>query len=334
MVIARRSAFTLVELLVVISIIGVLVALLLPAVQAAREAARRMQCRNNMRQLGIAMHNYHDVHKKFQPGYRFKPNSATDAMGSANPPLLPFMEGGTVADLIDINAPWYLQQPAAVQTVVQVFKCPSDVAQDVESYPFVAAIGPPVGDRFATSSYIVSVGWEDAICFGTGFSAPPTTNRSGVFAHHSNTRIADILDGTSNTFAYGEGASGFPMCNGIGCTSPIPGETAKHGWLIEGAGIDTLYGSGFRYSGGFGSTVEPLNKTPVTDSYYESASHTDCRSSLNGGPHWSTHFRSFHPGGANFLFCDGSVQFLSETIDMTIYRGLSTIQGGETSSIP
>jgi len=325
---------TLIELLVEIAIIGILVALLLPAVQSAREAARRMSCRNNLRQLGIAMHNYHDVYKRFQPGYRFKPNSASDAMGSANPPLLPFLEQENLTDLIDINAPWYLQRPEAVRTVVKVFLCPSDIAAEVESYPFVAAMGPPVGDQFATSSYAVSLGWEDAHCFGPNFSAPSTTNRSGVFAHHSNTRIASIADGTSNTFAYGEAAAGFPLCNGIGCTTPIPGVTAKHGWLIEGAGIEPLYGMGFRYVGGFGSTVEPLNKTPVTDSRYDPASHTDCRSSLNGGPHWASHFRSFHPGGANFLFCDGSVQFLGETIDMIPYRGLSTIQGGEVVSVP
>lgn len=328
-----RSAFTIVELLVVIAIIGVLVALLLPAVQAAREAARRMSCRNNLRQLGIAMHNYHDVYRKFQPGYRFKPNSATDAMGSANPPLLPYLEQENAQDLIDPNMPWYLLSPQAVRTVIKTFKCPSDVARDLESYPFVAALGVPVGDTFATSSYCVSVGWADAICFSPSFAAPPVTNKSGVFAHHSNTRLADIMDGTSNTFAYGEAASGFPMCNGIGCTNPLAGETAKHGWLIEGAAIEPLYNMGLRYAGGFGSTIEPLNKTPVTDSYYKVSSHTDCRASIDGGPHWTTHFRSYHPGGANFLLCDASVQYLSETIDTTAYRALSTIQGGEVVAI-
>jgi len=335
MVVARRSAFTLVELLVVISIIGVLVALLLPAVQAAREAARRMQCRNNLRQLGIAMHNYHDVYKKFPPGYRMKPNSATEPVGSANVSLLPYLEQANAKNLIDPNAPWYLLSPEAAQTVVKTFQCPSDIAGDLGVYPFVAAMGVPVGDTFANNSYCVSIGWTDAICLGPGFTGPPVTEKSGVFAKHSNTRLAHITDGSSSTIAYGEAASGFPMCNGSGCTNPLPGETSKHGWLVEGAGIETLYSLGLRYVGGFGSTMEPLNKNPVTDSFYKvsGGSYLDCRASVDGGPHWTTSFRSFHPGGASFLFCDGSVQYLSETINMTVYRGLSTIQGGEVVSV-
>jgi prepilin-type processing-associated H-X9-DG protein len=92
---------------------------------------------------------------------------------------------------------------------------------------------------------------------------------------------------------------------------------------------------GFRYSGGWGSTLEPINKTPVTDSFYKLSGRAflDCNASTDGGPHWVSNFRSFHPGRASFLFCDASVQFLSETIDMTVYRGLSTIQGGEVVSI-
>lgn len=329
----RAPAFTLVELLVVIAIIGLLIALLLPAVQAAREAARRMSCRNNLRQLGIAMHNYHDVHKKFQPGYRLKPNSPSDAIGSANPPLLPYLEQGNVQDLIDPNLPWYMLSPPVVQTVVKTFKCPSDTVGDLDVYPHVAQLGLPVGGTFANGSYCVSIGWNDALCFGANFSARPVTQKSGVFAFHSRTRLADIRDGSSHTFAYGEAASGFPLCNGIGCTQPLPGEISKHGWLIEGAAIEPFYGMGLRYSGGWGSTIEPLNKSPATDSFYDISAYTDCRSSLDGGPHWTSNFRSFHPGGASFLLCDGSVQFVRETIDMTIYRGLSTIQGGEVVEI-
>lgn len=332
----QNTGFTLVELLVVIAIIGILVALLLPAVQAAREAARRMQCRNNLRQMGIAMHNYHDVYKKLPPGYRFKPNSATDGMGTPNVSLLPYLEQENVQNLIDPNLPWFLLTPAAAQTKIPTFVCPSDVAPDLGTYPFVAALGVPVGDTFATSSYGFSTGWRDALCFGPDFSAPPVTNKSGVFAFHSATRLADILDGTSNTFAIGEAASGFAMCTGVDCTNPIPGAASKHGWLVGGAGLEPFYLMGFRYSGGFGSSVEPINKTPVTDSFYKllGGEFLDCRASTDGGPHWVSNFRSFHPGGASFLFCDASVQFLSETIDMTVYRGLSTIQAGEPVQIP
>ena len=331
----RRFAFTLVELLVVIAIIGILVALLLPAVQAAREAARRMQCRNNMRQMGIALHNYHDVYKKLPPGYRFKPNSPIDGMGTANVSLLPYLEQENVKNLIDPNVPWYLLTPAAARTKIGTFNCPSDVATNPATYPFVAAMGVPVGDTFAACSYSVNIGWRDAVCFGPGFTAPPSTDKSGVFAIHSATRFADIRDGTSNTFAIGEAASGFSMCTGIDCTNPIPGATSKHGWLVGGVGLEPFYNMGFRYSGGFASTAEPINKTPVTDSFFKvlGGGFLDCRASFEGGPHWVSNFRSFHPGGASFLFCDASVQFLSESIDMTVYRGLSTIQGGEVVSV-
>lgn len=330
-----RTAFTLVELLVVIAIIGILVALLLPAVQAAREAARRMQCRNNLRQVGIALHNYHDVHKKFPPGYRFKPMSPIDGMGTANVSLLPYLEQQNLQDLVDPNVPWFLLSPSVARTIVPTFGCPSDVAENPATYPFVAALGVPVGDTFATSSYGFSVGWRDAICFGANFGPSPPSNKSGVFAIHSETRIADVLDGTSNTFAVGEAASGFEMCSGINCTDPLPGETSKHGWLVGGAGLEPFFDMGFRYSGGWGSSLEPINKTPVTDSYYKISGGAcfDCRASTDGGPHWTSNFRSFHPGGASFAFCDGSVQFLNETIDMTVYRGLSTIQGGETVTL-
>ena len=92
---------------------------------------------------------------------------------------------------------------------------------------------------------------------------------------------------------------------------------------------------GFRYSGGFGSSLEPINKTPVTDSFYKvlGGEFLDCRASTDGGPHWVSNFRSFHPGGASFLFSDASVQFFSETINMKVYRGLSTIQGAEVVAI-
>jgi prepilin-type processing-associated H-X9-DG protein len=197
-------------------------------------------------------------------------------------------------------------------------------------------LGVPVGDTFANSSYGYSVGWRDALCFGPGFKTAPATNKSGVFAFHSNTRVADILDGTSNTFAMGECASGFEMCTGIGCTSAVSGVPSVHGWLVGGAGMEPFYMNGFRYSGNWGSTVEKLNKVPVTDSFYKlsGGAFFDCRASTDGGPHWVSNFRSFHPGGASFLYCDGAVSFVNESIAMPIYRGLSTIRGGEAAQRP
>ena len=130
-----RRAFTLIELLVVIAIIAILIALLLPAVQAAREAARRLACKNNLHQYGIALHNYHDTNNVFPPGYRFKPNSTTEAMGTANVSLLPYMEQENLRKLADVDRPWYLLSPAVAQTQVSVFLCPSDSAPNPHDVP-------------------------------------------------------------------------------------------------------------------------------------------------------------------------------------------------------
>ncbi|MCP4513594.1 MAG: DUF1559 domain-containing protein, partial [Fuerstiella sp.] len=256
----RKSGFTLIELLVVIAIIAILIALLLPAVQQAREAARRIQRKNHLQQLGLAMHNYHGVHNTLPPGYRFKPNSPSDGLGTANVSLLPYLEKANLQSLIDPNIPWYLLQPKVAKLHVPTFVCPSDVGASPTTYPFVAALGVPVGDTFANSSYAYSMGWQDSLCFSAGFGAPPVTPKSGAFAFHSKTKFRDVTDGTSNTFAMGEAASGFPMCSGIGCTSPLPsGETSAHGWLVGGSALEPFYTMGFRYAGNWGSTVEPIN---------------------------------------------------------------------------
>jgi prepilin-type N-terminal cleavage/methylation domain-containing protein/prepilin-type processing-associated H-X9-DG protein len=331
-----RRGFTLIELLAVIAIIGVLIALLLPAVQSAREAARRVQCVNNLKQIGIALHLYHDVHLRLPSGLRFQANSPTNVMGTPDASLLPFLERENLANLVDLEVPWYLLTSTVALQRVATFVCPSDVAPDPTRYPLIEAVNLPVGGTFANSSYGYSMGWRDALCFSGGFGAPSVTNKSGVFAFHSATRFADISDGTSNTFAVGEAASGFPMCTRIGCTKPIAGAQSAHTWLVGGAAQETFYAMGFRYSGGLISTVERINKTPVTDSFSKLSGRGffDCRASVDGGPHWVSNFRSFHPGGANFLLCDGSVHFVKEKIDMSLYRGLSTIRGGEVAACP
>jgi prepilin-type N-terminal cleavage/methylation domain-containing protein/prepilin-type processing-associated H-X9-DG protein len=327
-----RFGFTLIELLVVVAIIAILLALLLPATQNAREAARRLQCRNNLKQLGIAMHNYHDTFNTFPPGFRFIAGSPSAALGTAFYSLLPYLEQGSLGASINLSAPWYSLTPVIAQRQVPVFVCPSDSATNPTTYPLLTTMNLPVGGTFANASYGFSVGFRDSMCFSPGFGAPPTTPQSGVFAFHSKTRLADITDGSSNTFAIGEAASGLPLCNGIGCTTPDPnGTKATHSWLVGGFSIEFLYVAGFRYSGGWISTVEPPNKSPVTDSRYMLSGNAflDCRASWEGGPHWVSNARSMHTGVVQFLFCDGSVGPLSNSIDRSAYRALSTIQGAE-----
>jgi len=330
-----------VELLVVIAIIGVLIGLLLPAVQAAREAARRMSCSNNIKQICLAMQNYHAVFRQFPPGMRFvQGGSGIDAVGTCWVSLLPMLEQSAAADSIRADIPWYLQPKESALIVEPVFLCPSDIADTFWSYPFVDAQNLPVGGRFASCSYGMNLGYSDGYAFSPPAMQPrPMTRYTGVFSAQSRTTFAAITDGASNTFAIGEAASGFPMCEGIGCTAPITNNPAGeshsvHGWLVGGVNPSLFHAAGFRYAGGFGSTVEPINKSPVTDSYFDLGDMYNDTPSWQGGPHWVPNFRSFHVGGASFGFCDGSVHFITESIDMNLYRALSTIRGSEVVALP
>lgn len=333
------SGFTLVELLVVIAIIGVLVGLLLPAVQAAREAARRMSCSNKLKQIGLAILNYESSVQRFPAGLTWVHGGSTiDPSGTGFIAILPFLEGSNTASLINPQIPWYLQSAQACQVVEQVYLCPSDTADPLHLYPFITPFGTPSGDTYATCSYGFSVGFHDGIGYTATYRARPVLPSSGVFSTNFWPRISAFTDGTSNTFAIGEAASGKDMCEGLGCTVRLqqqPGEnTSIFGWLVGATNPSSFFAGGFRYSGSYGSTVEPLNKYPVTDSFFDEANFNSFLPSWNGGTHRISNFRSFHPAGAQFAMCDGSVQFLAESIDLVTYRALSTIQGGEVVTLP
>ncbi|PAY19432.1 hypothetical protein CKO51_11240 [Rhodopirellula sp. SM50] len=341
---AGRSAngFTLVELLVVIAIIGILVGLLLPAVQAAREAARRMSCQNNVKQQCLAFQNYHAQFKRLPSGSRFaKDRGPVDGVGGAWTSILPHLEQDATAEKIDPAVPWYLVKPKLAELVLPVLLCPSDITDQRHTHPFISVMNLPCGEWFGSNSYAMSAGYSDAVTYTAGMNPRKHTLHTGVFGFQSETPFKQILDGLSHTFAIGEAASGFPLCEGIGCTTPIiPADqpladtNTVHSWLIGGATPSVFFDQGMRYAGGYGSTVEPLNKSPVTDSYYDVADMTNQTPSWQGGPHRLSNFRSYHVGGANFGFCDGSVQFFTESIDMKLYRALSTVMGREIVQLP
>lgn len=253
----HRRAFTLVELLVVIAIIGILIALLLPAVQAAREAARRMSCSNNLRQIGIGLHHYHDAHGCFPPG-------GIERRDAMNPKgrqiawsafLLPFVEQKAIYDTIDFGKAFdsAANAPAAAM-VIPLYLCPSvPRASDLVQGRGACDYGGIYGERI------------------TGPNAPP----KGVMLYDRAIRIRDITDGTSTTLAVSEDS----------------------GWQD-------------------GQWINALN---VFDQAYP----------INQAPAFENDIRSKHPGGANGLFCDGSVRFLKETVPLPTLAAICTREGNE-----
>lgn len=301
----RRIGFTLVELLVVIAIIGVLIALLLPAVQQAREAARRMQCSNNLKQLGLALHNYHDTYGKFPPGYLHPETGwgAKDSSWGWGAQLLPFIEQNSLADALNvgnITLTDALTDPSTTRTLmrqpVTAFRCPSDTAPDTNTGHRPYGPGESLVD-VATSNYVgsnTSHKWHSGgrlTGYGPGESgqwSPPNASQapSGIFWRQSKVAMRDITDGTSNTIAIGERAWRLnnPAGGTFSCNAAVVFGTSNEN---EQLSIRHVLG---------GSTVR-INQP-----------HSEC---IYG-------FSSMHPGGSQFVLCDGSVRFLSETIDHVI----------------
>ena len=293
----KKTGFTLVELLVVIAIIGILVALLLPAVQAAREAARRMKCTNNLKNLALGCHNYHDVHKTFPPGFLRGTNTSAAAKDHEcwgwHVFLMPFIEMDAMYDQLD-PASYTLEEVCAganpavpnpvntMQTFIEVFVCPSDDNEEIahNNRHFGGGIGSASNSlgnwRPGLTNYIGNRGVLD--------KPQDTRDCHGIFFYDSKIKISRVVDGTTNTFMIGERDT-------ANCRSGV--------W----AGVRNPDGDGSRglwYNIGHSRSL--LNAP--TD-VYNWDSDQGCGES----------FSSMHPGGANFALCDGSIRFISDTID-------------------
>jgi prepilin-type N-terminal cleavage/methylation domain-containing protein/prepilin-type processing-associated H-X9-DG protein len=347
----RRKGFTLIELLVVIAIIAILIALLLPAVQQAREAARRTQCRNNLKQFGIALNNYHSTFNAFPTGY-------IQYVQSPNPPateppqgihrthanafyqLLPYLENSAIFDSYNFDLssrlaaqPLWLNPPdTALRRPVEVFLCPSDLP-NIGSTP--ATIANP------QTSYALSLGtipcrnWTCGNISATiGLPAFIPCNGAFGMTVHPYRNVARIIDGTSNTYAIGETSRYVKMVN-----------TFMHTWAqVEWFGTNDVWGSQFS---GIAYSVPKINALPpnaagppgppclgnntcLGDSICDKWLTQPTMDGAFAGQEWGhMGFRSLHPGGAQFVYFDGSVRFISQDVDRDAFAAMSTIKGGE-----
>ena len=302
----KRRAFTLVELLVVIAIIGILIALLLPAVQAAREAARRMQCSNNLKQIGLGILNYESAYGCFPAGfavdYEDTDRCGGDCRGtSLYVCILEYMEEDTIAGYYNFDADnkWANQDNSAMfNRRIPTFQCPSRAKYQEEEFKCRRDYFGCVGGRT-----LVYHGWRGRIF------------EDGVLYLNSFIKLRDITDGSANTIAAGESIhnSRWGMGSGYGIGT-IGGPAA---WYCGGAVPVNNPRNGQSYGRVLRSTYYPINHK--LDNIAERED--------NDVPYGSN-----HPGGAQFVFCDGHVMFMSENIDWNVYQALGTRAGGETVS--
>jgi prepilin-type N-terminal cleavage/methylation domain-containing protein len=351
----RRSlnwrGFTLIELLVVIAIIAVLIALLLPAVQQAREAARRTQCRNNLKQLGLALHNYHDNYNRM-PAAVYWISATSYTNGVANNPqprnyswasmILPYIDQAPLYNSVNFQLPAWSQmingQPFQSYTF-PAFKCPSDPG-------------------FGGSNNRFNIGWTNySGAEGWDWWNRPGGTLNGVFAITTHTRLGDITDGTSNTILLCETST-----SGFDPNAGVPGHVHNGGGHARAGGNNSVFRPcliGVQTSGdASGHSIAPFDVPPVGASgaggamFPGNADGTAASTPASGfwgqfgapyayQPTYLTCFginnnwpgaSSVHTGGAHALMADGTVRFLADTMDFNVWQGLNTISGGELNS--
>ena len=310
----RGLGFTLVELLVVIAIIGVLIAMLLPAIQAAREAARRASCKNNLRQIGIALHGYHDVWHMLPPGWLAYDEATGEPQPEGEPGwgwaarILPFIEEGAVSEtLIDLDLPiTHADNELARLTVLDVMRCPSDDPPNV--FGLMAEHGDDEDDDASSAMFSAEAhGHDDGFLvelagsnyvgvFGTFDIEHDPAEGNGLFYHHSRIPFRMIADGLSTTFMVGERSSHLGFSTWVGVVAEA--EEA----------MDRVLGV--------------CERTPnANPAEYDEEGEIDA-------------FSSRHVTGTHFVMADGSVHLISDEIEVAVYQALATRAGGEVDVVP
>jgi prepilin-type N-terminal cleavage/methylation domain-containing protein/prepilin-type processing-associated H-X9-DG protein len=337
----REAGFTLIELLVVIAIIAILIALLLPAVQQAREAARRTQCKNNLKQIGLALHNYHDTFRAFPPGWinnygraRVTNNISTEYLGnhggvqnraqwSWSAMILPMIDQAPLYNQVGVagvqTAATALTAPAnvlALRTSLPAFRCPSDPGPEVTDGQRDVADSNDVMVRTVVSNYIGS-NRGHATQLDVAAIQTLNNNQNGIFGPDTRVNIRDITDGTSNCLLVGERAWEYPA------TDPITGASikaeARAGLaVVVRAALDAqCQCPGCGYSDATATTGPGIN-------------HNDLINAMGVLTHNRVQatYSSLHEGGAHFALADGSVRFLSENLDVLTFRNLGQRNDG------
>ena len=353
----RKRGFTLIELLVVIAIIAVLIALLLPAVQQAREAARRTQCKNNLKQLGLALHNYESTFSVYPMtnAQNYLPNTQGF---SPQARLLPYLEQANLQNLLDFTQPAFtgpfnalIPNPlfaTAFANPIPFFLCPSDPAPTQNT-----GAG---GAVYAGLNYMISYG------SGTAANYDLRWKTDGIAYENSNARIADVTDGTSNTVYASESvrSAGADITLPAGTLPKFPYQYTMNGSTGVSATLQAVQGlaaSGGNWTNGPNGVISNPNLSAIWPSMTNwrgaasaalrgrgtSWAHSGAISTMTNGynppnsriPDIVTHFtgffgpRSYHTGGANVLFGDGTVRFLGDSMDTLTHRGLHSRNGGE-----
>ncbi len=327
----QKTGFTLIELLVVIAIIAILIGLLLPAVQQAREAARRTQCKNNLKQIGLAIHNYLDAYRFLPPSACINPEvTVTGNNGSwgVHGRLLPYMDQNNLYSNVDITVAWDFQD-AIDGLKIPVYACPSDPLSDV--------VRDPGGGR--SHLYPTNYGFN----FGTWFVYDPVTGEGGDGAFYPNAslRLSAVSDGTSNTLLVSEVKAWQPYRRNAGPPSTNVPETLTEAEAAVASGAQfkntghTEWPDGRVHHHGITTTMLPNTVVNCDDG---SGNMLDCdynswqegKNGVVGNPSYAIiTSRSHHVGMVQTALIDGSARSISENIDLSVWRSLGTRSGGE-----